>query len=319
MFNGRQSILVHQSSRVGAARCRQALCHPPICVPSLPPPTSGQVESYRTLAQQSEEKRARAEDELLTTARLAASLEARLAAAVQENEQLRLEAQVGWAAREVPEAWGPGEEGARVIQPSHVAPVDGNCQPRGPLLVRAGAARVGQLSCTGGGQRSLACLMRPRVLPADPACFVCTSVCTSVCQLLGASGLAPVCRGRQPVWRKPSDRCPSWWRNAGQRRAPTAAGGRCSLRWGQLQRAAWEQPMLAARLVGRAVELGLGLQRPAGCTGWATWLVFPSSPPNKQGKPMHLPAVSVPPDILYVHVAGYTRPSAETPCSRPAF
>ncbi|KAL4428842.1 hypothetical protein ABPG77_005280 [Micractinium sp. CCAP 211/92] len=58
----------------------------------------GQVESYRTLAQQSEEKRARAEDELLTTARLAASLEARLAAAVQENEQLRLEVQ-GAAAR----------------------------------------------------------------------------------------------------------------------------------------------------------------------------------------------------------------------------
>lgn len=55
----------------------------------------GQAESYRTLAQQSEEKRARAEDELLTTARLAASLEARLAAAAQENEQLRLEVQVG--------------------------------------------------------------------------------------------------------------------------------------------------------------------------------------------------------------------------------
>ncbi|KAL4451570.1 hypothetical protein ABPG75_007232 [Micractinium tetrahymenae] len=62
----------------------------------------GQVESYRTLAAQSEEKRARAEDELLTTARLAASLEARLVAAAQENEQLRLEVQA--AAARVEEA-----------------------------------------------------------------------------------------------------------------------------------------------------------------------------------------------------------------------
>ena len=53
-----------------------------------------QAESYRTLAQQSEEKRARAEDELLTTARLASSLEARLAAAARDNEDLRLEVQV---------------------------------------------------------------------------------------------------------------------------------------------------------------------------------------------------------------------------------
>jgi hypothetical protein len=50
------------------------------------------------LAQQSEEKRARAEDELLSTARLASSLEARLAAAARDNEDLRLEVQVRGAA-----------------------------------------------------------------------------------------------------------------------------------------------------------------------------------------------------------------------------
>ncbi|PRW20931.1 Golgi-localized GRIP domain-containing [Chlorella sorokiniana] len=57
----------------------------------------GQAESYRALAAQSEEKRARAEDELLTTARLASSLEARLAAAAAENEQLKLELQTAEA------------------------------------------------------------------------------------------------------------------------------------------------------------------------------------------------------------------------------
>lgn len=45
--------------------------------------------------QQSEEKRARAEDELVSTAKLAASLEARLAAAVRDNDALQLEVQVG--------------------------------------------------------------------------------------------------------------------------------------------------------------------------------------------------------------------------------
>ncbi|PSC74921.1 zinc ion binding [Micractinium conductrix] len=57
----------------------------------------GQAESYRTLAQQSEEKRARVEDELLTTARLASALEARLVAAARDNEDLRLEVQAAAA------------------------------------------------------------------------------------------------------------------------------------------------------------------------------------------------------------------------------
>ena len=65
----------------------------PVLTP-LPRLYCPQAESYRTLAQQSEDKRARAEDELLTTARLAASLEARLAAAGRDNEDLRLEVQV---------------------------------------------------------------------------------------------------------------------------------------------------------------------------------------------------------------------------------
>lgn len=58
----------------------------------------GQVEAYRQLADTAEARRARAEDELVSTARLAAQLEARLAEAAAAQERLRLEAQAAAAA-----------------------------------------------------------------------------------------------------------------------------------------------------------------------------------------------------------------------------
>eukprot|EP00887_Chlorella_sp_A99_P007841 scaffold20.g7841.t1 len=57
-----------------------------------------QVEAFRELAETAEARRARAEDELVSTARLAAELEARLAEVTQEAEGLRLDAQAARAA-----------------------------------------------------------------------------------------------------------------------------------------------------------------------------------------------------------------------------
>jgi hypothetical protein len=54
-----------------------------------------EVESYKALARQSEGRRARAEEELVTTARLATELEGRLLEVVREIEATKLEAQVG--------------------------------------------------------------------------------------------------------------------------------------------------------------------------------------------------------------------------------
>lgn len=54
-----------------------------------------QLESYRAVASESEAKRARAEEELVTTARLAAALEAQLVAAQARVEELQLELAVG--------------------------------------------------------------------------------------------------------------------------------------------------------------------------------------------------------------------------------
>ena len=117
-----------------------------------------QAESFRTLAQQSEEKRARAEDELLTTARLAAALEARLAAAARDNEELRLqlEARRGAGVEGAAVAGAlPCKLGAAAFWPSPLLWVHASCcllpaarppltaaYPRAGCCLQGGEARV---------------------------------------------------------------------------------------------------------------------------------------------------------------------------------
>lgn len=68
-----------------------------------------QLEAYRGVVAESEAKRARAEEELVTTAKLAAALEARLAAAHAQIDSLQLGVQV----RRRP----GGVVASRVVQP----------------------------------------------------------------------------------------------------------------------------------------------------------------------------------------------------------